>query len=103
MHRLMGSYEFPRYYKNLRQSLSLEAGKPRSQQVAEMRTYRLDEERLEPFAAVGDPPTGHANRDRGDEGPPKWQYQVGNEPNDREGHPKNFALHEVILAAYGQR
>jgi len=53
---------------------------------------------LEPIAAVGDPPTGHANRDRGDEGPPKWQGQVGDETNDGEGHPKDLALHGIILA-----
>jgi len=53
---------------------------------------------LEPLAAVGDPPTGHANRDRGEEGPPKRQSHVGDEPNDRESHPKDFALHGIILA-----
>src|SRR5258708_28447006 len=53
---------------------------------------------LEPIAAVGDPPTGHADRDGGDDRPPKWQCQVGDETNDREGHPEDFALHGIILA-----
>jgi hypothetical protein len=53
---------------------------------------------LEPIAAVGDPPTSHADRDGGGDGPPKWQCHVGDETNDREGHPKDFALHGIILA-----
>jgi len=53
---------------------------------------------LEPIAAVGDPPAGHPDRDGGDDGPPKRQCQVGDETNDHEGHPKDFALHGIILA-----
>src|ERR1700739_2169412 len=54
---------------------------------------------LEPIAAVGDPPTSHANRDRSSESPPEWQCQVGDQTTHRERHPKNFALHANILAA----
>src|SRR5258707_13683203 len=54
---------------------------------------------LEPITAVGDPPTGHANRDRGENGPPKRQCQVRDETNHRKRHPKDFALHTIILAA----
>ena len=53
---------------------------------------------LEPIAAVGEPPTGHANRDRGGEDPPKWQCEVGDDTKDREGYPKDPALHGTILA-----
>lgn len=57
---------------------------------------------LEPLTAVGDPPTGHANRDRGEEGPPKWQGHVGDETDDHESHPKDLALHGIILTAKGR-
>ena len=58
---------------------------------------------LEPITAVGDPPTGHANRDCGGEGPPKWQCEVGDETEGREGQPKDFALHGISLAVKKQR
>jgi hypothetical protein len=53
--------------------------------------------KLEPIAAVGDPPTGYADGDGGDECPPKWQREVGEETADRKGYPKDFALHENIV------
>ena len=58
---------------------------------------------LEPIAAVGDPPTGDADRDRRDEGPPKRQCQVGDKRNDRKRDPKDFALHvtSIILERVG--
>src|SRR5208337_2624093 len=54
---------------------------------------------LEPLAAVGDPPTDYADGNRSEESPPKGQHQVGDEARRHEGHPKDFALHGVILAA----
>jgi hypothetical protein len=53
--------------------------------------------KLKPIAAVGDPPTGYADGDRGDECPPKWQREVGKETADRKGCPEDFALHENIV------
>jgi hypothetical protein len=51
----------------------------------------------EPIAAVGDPPTSHANRDCSGEGPPEWQCQVGDQTAHRKRHPKNFALHTITV------
>jgi hypothetical protein len=53
---------------------------------------------LEPIAAVGDPPTGHADRDGGKEGPPKRQRHFCDETTDRKRHPEDFALHGAIVA-----
>src|ERR1700730_4915540 len=52
----------------------------------------------EPFAAVSEPPAGHANGQSGGDRPPEGQRQVGEKPRDREGHPEDFALHGIILA-----
>ena len=54
--------------------------------------------RLKPLAAIRKPPASHADGQSGGDGPPERQRQVGDEPHDREGHPKDFALHEMILA-----
>jgi hypothetical protein len=53
---------------------------------------------LEPIAAVGDPPTGCADRNCGEEGPPEGQREIGDEAENCERYPKDFALHESILA-----
>jgi hypothetical protein len=52
----------------------------------------------EPFAAVSEPPTGHADGQSGGDRPPEGQRQVSDKPHDREGHPEDFALHGIILA-----
>lgn len=53
---------------------------------------------LKPVAAIGDPPAGHADRDRGEQGPPEGQRHIRKEPPDREADPENLALHAVIVA-----
>jgi hypothetical protein len=58
---------------------------------------RLDFARSKPIAAVSNPPTREANRDGGDDRPPKRQRQIGDEPADREHQPEHFALHVPIL------
>jgi hypothetical protein len=53
--------------------------------------------KLKPIATIGNPPTGYADGDGGEECPPKWQREVGEETADRKGNPKDFALHECIV------
>jgi hypothetical protein len=55
--------------------------------------------RLEPFAAVRNPPTERTNRRGGGNGPPKRQCQIRNQTNDGERHPKYLALHTNSLTA----
>ena len=64
----------------------------------EFPTLRVSNSNSEPIAAVGDPPTGYAYGDCGDEGPPKWQREVGEKAADGKDDPKHFALHGNILA-----
>ena len=52
---------------------------------------------LEPVAAVGQPPTGDADRDGGRQGPPERKRNVGDQAEDSEGGPEDFSLHDPIL------
>ena len=52
---------------------------------------------IEPFAAVGKPPTERKDRDGGGQGPPKREDQVGGQSDPRKGHPENLALHDNSL------
>lgn len=52
---------------------------------------------LEPIASVGDPPGCDDDRNRGAEGPPKWQHEVGQQSEKDEAEPEDFSLHGMIL------
>jgi hypothetical protein len=54
---------------------------------------------LEPVAAIGYPPTCVQDRYGGQDGPPKRQDQIRHDPQTAEREPKNFLLHDFILAA----
>ena len=49
--------------------------------------------RLEPVAAVGDPPGDDENRDGRGEGPPEGQKEIGEKVQQDEDHPEYFFLH----------
>jgi hypothetical protein len=52
---------------------------------------------LEPATPVGNPPTGEADRDGGEQRPPERQEQIGRHTQDNEGRPKDLFLHALIL------
>lgn len=52
---------------------------------------------LEPVAAVGYPPTHVSDRDCGNQGPPDRKAEVGEEAEQDEENPEDFALHFRIL------
>lgn len=54
---------------------------------------------LEPTTSVGNPPTGEANGNRGEQRPPERQEQIGRHTQDKEGRPKDLFLHTLILTA----
>jgi hypothetical protein len=51
----------------------------------------------EPFAAVRQPPTESEKRNRGANGPPEWQKQIGRKTQNRESPPEDLALHGSSL------
>jgi hypothetical protein len=57
---------------------------------------------LEPFTAVGKPPTEGKNRDSSRNGPPERQHEVRGQANSRKGHPEDFALHGPSLTQNAQ-
>jgi hypothetical protein len=47
----------------------------------------------EPIAAVGNPPTHEANRNRSAQGPPERKNKISHETQDRESGPEDLPLH----------
>jgi len=48
---------------------------------------------LEPAAAICQPPTHHADRNRCDHCPPQWQAEIRDDAQDRENGPEDFPFH----------
>jgi hypothetical protein len=55
--------------------------------------------RLEPIAAVGEPPARVTNGDGRGQGPPEREHHIGNKAEDRKGDPEYLPLHMSILDA----
>jgi hypothetical protein len=55
--------------------------------------------RLEPIAAVGEPPARVTDGDRRGQRPPERKRHIGDQAEDREGDPKYLPLHMSILDA----
>ena len=53
---------------------------------------------LEPVASIGNPPTHIDDRNSGRQTPPEGKNEIGDQSENREGDPENFALHFRILA-----
>ena len=51
----------------------------------------------EPITPVRDPPAHNPARDRGGQGPPERQDEVGEQAEDGEYDPEDFAFHHLIL------
>lgn len=54
--------------------------------------------RLEPIAAVGYPPCGKNDRNRGGACPPEREQEIGEQPKQRKENPKYLFLHEIANA-----
>jgi hypothetical protein len=54
--------------------------------------------KLEPIAAIGDPPTHNANGNGCRQRPPKWQNDISQQAQADESDPKDLSLHSLILA-----
>ena len=54
--------------------------------------------RLEPVAAVSNPPASPSDGNSRRDSPPQGQCQIRDQPNHRKGDPEYFALHNSILA-----
>ena len=52
---------------------------------------------LEPAAAICQPPTYHANRNRRSKCPPQWQAEIRDDAQDGESSPEDFPFHSSIL------
>jgi hypothetical protein len=52
---------------------------------------------LEPVTAVGDPPGNEEGGNGGCQAPPQGQHEIGEQAEDRKGHPEDFPLHKVIV------
>lgn len=57
----------------------------------------LRDEKLEPVAAVSDPPTEIASGNGRSKGPPERESEISENPKSCEGCPENFLLHSFIL------
>jgi hypothetical protein len=51
----------------------------------------------EPAAAICQPPTYQANRNRRSKCPPQWQAEIRDDTQDGESSPEDFPLHSSIL------
>jgi hypothetical protein len=58
---------------------------------------------IEPFTAVGQPPTEGEDRERGGHSPPERQDQIGEKTDASKAHPENLALHRHSLACFGEQ
>ena len=58
------------------------------------RLHSFERSGLEPIAAVGDPPGGVEDGDGGGAGPPEWQQDIGQKPEQHEDRPEYLSLHE---------
>lgn len=56
---------------------------------------------VEPIAAEGEPPTDDQDRNRGADGPPERQREIGNQTEPGEAHPKDFLLHATSVTPIG--
>ncbi len=54
--------------------------------------------KLEPVAAIGNPPTHNANGNGCRHCPPKWQDEISQQAQAGESDPKDLSLHSLILA-----
>ena len=52
---------------------------------------------LEPAAAICQPPTYQANRNRRGKCPPQWQAEIRDDAQDGESSPEDFPFHSSIL------
>jgi hypothetical protein len=57
--------------------------------------------KLEPVAAVGDPPGNEEGGNCGRQAPPQGQHKIGEQAEDRKGHPEDFPFHNVIVVRAG--
>ena len=51
----------------------------------------------EPAAAICQPPTYQANRNRRSKCPPQWQAEIRDDTQDGESSPEDFPFHSSIL------
>ena len=65
--------------------------------------HSLDCSRLEPVAAVGDPPGGVEDGDGGGASPPEGQQDVGQQAEQHEYRPEDLFLHESDFTRCGSR
>ena len=58
---------------------------------------------LEPIAAIGDPPTGNANRNGRSYGPPEGKDDISQQSQARKRKPEDLALHSSSLTRKNAR
>ena len=68
-----------------------------------LRTLLLEPDLFEPAAAVSHPPGNVDDRNGGSDGPPDWQYDIGQDSEDGERGPEDLALHTINCKSFRRR